>query len=148
MKSLIVLVCLSIFVFAYEKVYFMPQDGKEFKIDLIEKFENASSSIKVAMYNFEDKKLARVLQKKARSGLHVIVYYYKKDVEFDKAIDAIQVKRRKLHTKMAIVDDSIVVFGSANWTKNSFKKNYEMNYITDNEMVVSKSVKFFENIKE
>jgi len=148
MRKLVIVILLTFISFASDKLYFMPEDGKAFKSDLIEHLENAKSSIKVAMYNFEDKKLARVLQKKARSGLHVIVYYYKKDVDFYKKIDVIQVKRRKLHTKMAIIDDEIVVFGSANWTKKSFKKNYEMNYITDNEKIVSQSVKFFENIKE
>lgn len=148
MRKLFIIIFLTLSIFASDKLYFMPEDGKNFKKDLIEHLENAKTSIKVAMYNFEDKKIARVLKKKARSGLHVVVFYYKKDVDFYKKIDVIQVKKRKLHTKMAIIDDELVVFGSANWTKKSFKKNYEMNYITDNKEIVSKSVKFFENIKE
>jgi len=146
-KLLLVLIFVSS-LFSIDTLYFMPQDGKQYQKDLISLLENAKSSIKISMYNFEHKKLARILKKKARNGVDVVVFYYKKNVEFYKKIDAIQVKRRKLHTKLAIIDNKTIIFGSGNWSKKSFKKNYEMNYITDQKDLVEQTLHFFENIKE
>jgi phosphatidylserine/phosphatidylglycerophosphate/cardiolipin synthase-like enzyme len=148
MRKLFLILLFVTSLLSVDKLYFIPDEKKEFQEDLFSLLENAKSSIKIAMYNFEHKKLARVLKKKSRNGIDVTVFYYKKDVEFYKKIDAIKVERRKLHTKLAIIDNETIVFGSSNWSKKSFKKNYEMNYITDREELVSKSIKFFENIKE
>jgi phosphatidylserine/phosphatidylglycerophosphate/cardiolipin synthase-like enzyme len=148
MKQLVLIVFLVSSLFSIDKLYFIPDEKKEFQTDLFSLLENAKSSIKIAMYNFEHKKLARILKKKSRNGVDVTVFYTKKDVEFYKKIDAIKVERRKLHTKLAIIDNEVIVFGSSNWSKKSFRKNYEMNYITDRKDFVEKSLKFFENIKE
>ena len=147
MKKLFFVLLLTLSLFSFDELYFMPHDGKKFQDDLIEQLENAKESIKIAMYNFEHKKIARILKKKARDGVRVIVLYSKKDVDFHKSIDVEQITRRKLHTKMAIIDDKIVVFGSANWSKKTFRKNYEMNYITDREDIVKKSTEFFTTIR-
>lgn len=148
MKKLFLLVLFVSSLFSIDKVYFIPDEKKEFQADLFTLLENAKSSIKIAMYNFEHKKIAKILKKKSRNGVDVTVFYSKKDVEFYKKIDAIKVERRKLHTKLAIIDNETIVFGSSNWSKKSFRKNYEMNYITDRKDFVEKSLKFFENIKE
>lgn len=147
MKKLFLIFLLVGSLFGIDRAYFLPSDGKEFSDDLIEQLENAKESIKIAIYNFEHKKIARILKKKARDGVRVIVLYSKKDVELHNSIDSEQITRRKLHTKMAIIDDKVVVFGSSNWSKKSFKKNYEMNYITDREDIVLPSVKFFSTIR-
>lgn len=148
MKKLLLVLIFVSSLFSIDTLYFMPKDGKQYQKDLISLLENAKSSIKISMYNFEYKKLARILKKKARNGVDVVVFYYKKDVEFYKKIDAIQVKRRKLHTKLAIIDNKIIIFGSANWSKKSFRRNYEMNYISDRKDLVEQTLHFFENIKE
>lgn len=148
MKQVFLILILVSSLFSIDKLYFLPDDRKEFNTDLYDLLENAKSSIKIAMYNFEHEKLARILKKKARNGLNVIVFYSKKNVEFYKKIDAVKVERRKLHTKLAIIDDKVIVFGSSNWSKKSFRKNYEMNYITDRKDFVEESLNFFENIKE
>ena len=148
MKNIVLILFLVSSLFSLDKLYFIPDEKKEFQTDLFTLLENAKSSIKIAMYNFEHEKIARILKKKSRNGVDVTVFYYKKGVDFYKKIDAIQVERKKLHTKLAIIDNEIIVFGSSNWSKKSFTKNYEINYITDKKELVEKSLHFFENIKE
>jgi phosphatidylserine/phosphatidylglycerophosphate/cardiolipin synthase-like enzyme len=117
---------------------------KKAKNDIEKLIKNSKSSIDIAMYNFGHKKLAKLLDKAQKRGVLVKVFYDKKDVVFNdietKTVD------RKLHTKIAIFDKKIVVFGSPNWTKKSFKENYEVLYITDDKKLVKKFNKFFKSL--
>ncbi|NOR57668.1 MAG: DUF1669 domain-containing protein, partial [Sulfurimonas sp.] len=122
--KLFLIILLSISLYAQNSLYFFPQDAKKAKGDIEKLINNSKSSIDIAMYNFGDKKLAKLLDKAQKRGVEVKIFYDKKDVDFNgietKTVD------RKLHTKIAIFDKKTVVFGSPNWTKKSFKKNYEV----------------------
>ena len=144
MKLLITLL-LSINLYAQDALYFFPQDAKKAKEKIEKLMKNAKYSIDIAMYNFGDKKLAKLLDKAQKRGVNVNIFYDKKDVDF-KNIEA-KILKKKLHTKIAIFDKSIVVFGSPNWTKNSFKENYEVLYITDNEKLLIEFNKFFNTLE-
>ena len=98
------------------------------------------------MYNFKYKKFVKALKNAAKRGVKVKIYYYKKKVEFNKKIQIIKIKK-KLHTKIAIFDKKKVVFGSLNWTKDSFVNNYEVMYITDKKEIVKEFNTFFNSIK-
>ncbi|WP_373000715.1 phospholipase D-like domain-containing protein [Sulfurimonas sp.] len=142
--KLFLILLISISLYAQSSLYFFPQDAKEAKNDIKELIENSKSSIDIAMYNFGDKKFAKLLDKAQERGVAVKVFYDKKDVDFNgvetKTVD------RKLHTKIAIFDKKTVVFGSPNWTKKSFSKNYEVLYITDDKKLVLKFNKFFKSL--
>jgi phosphatidylserine/phosphatidylglycerophosphate/cardiolipin synthase-like enzyme len=137
---------MSTALLALEQLYFMPQDGKAFKQALIAQIDQSDRSVKIAIYNLKSDAIANALNAKAKSGVPVIVYYFKKDVTLDPSVDQRNVTSRKLHTKMGIFDDTVVLFGSANWAKASFYENYDMGYITDDPKVVEESVAFFNRL--
>ena len=129
-----------------DKLYFLPKDKDIVKDEIVNQLKNAKKSIIIAMYNFKYVKFANALALAAQNGVDVKVYYYKKRINFSKNIKALKV-RNKLHTKVALIDDKTVIFGSANWTKESFKKNYEVIYITDRDELVKEFINFFSTIK-
>lgn len=127
-------------------VYFMPQQSDEVKDTIIALIENAKDSIDIAMYNMSYKKFNKALEKAKKEGIKVRVIYEKSDLNL-KDLEAKQHKdKAKLHTKMAIFDNQTVVFGSTNWTKESFKDNLEFVYITNDENIVKQFKQFFERI--
>jgi len=142
--KLLLAILLSINIYAQSDVYFFPGDAKKAKKHIEKLIENSKESIDIAMYNFGHKKFAKLLDKAHKRGVKVEIFYDKKDIEF-KNIVAKKVDK-KLHTKIAIFDKKTVVFGSPNWTKKSFKKNYEVLYITDEKKLVSKFNNFFESL--
>ena len=139
---LILLLCINIY--AQDKLYFFPKQAKEAKTDIEKLIKNSKKSIDIAMYNFADKKFAKLLDKAHKRGVRVTVFYGKKDVDF-KNIQA-KTTDKKLHTKIAIFDKRTVVFGSPNWTKKSFKENYEVLYITDDKKILADFNNFFKSL--
>ncbi len=143
---LLVILLLSSSV-AIDKLYFLPKDSKKVQKDMEELFKNAKESIEVAIYNISDRKIVEVLNDAANRGIKVKLYFYKKKAELSDKIDAVKVMD-KLHTKLAIVDKKIVIFGSANWTSESFSENYEVIYISDKEKIVEEFNSFYKTIKK
>jgi len=141
-QILILLLCINIY--AQDKLFFLPQDGKVAKKCIEKLIKKSQTSIDIAMYNIEDKKIAKLLSKAYNRGVDVTVFYDKKGVKLSH-VNKTKVKQ-KLHTKIAIFDKKIVVFGSANWTKENFKENYEVIYVTDDEKVVSQFNEFFKTL--
>ena len=145
-KSLIISFILFVNVFAQESVYFLPKQSAQAKAEIISLIDNAKNNIDIAMYNFKYRAFAKALEKAALRGVDVKLFYFKKKLKLSKNIKALKVKK-KLHTKIAIFDKKKVVFGSLNWTKDSFKKNYEVMYITDKKGIVKKFNNFFNSIR-
>jgi phosphatidylserine/phosphatidylglycerophosphate/cardiolipin synthase-like enzyme len=132
--------------FASEDVYFLPEQSSEAKAEILSLINNSKKNIDIAMFNLKYRVFAKALEKAANRGVEVKIYYYKKKLKLSKKIKAIKVFT-KLHTKIAIFDKKKVVFGSLNWTKDSFKKNYEVMYITDKKNIVKEFNNFFNSIK-
>jgi phosphatidylserine/phosphatidylglycerophosphate/cardiolipin synthase-like enzyme len=133
-------------LWSVDKLYFMPKDGKDARKDIITLIKNTKSSIDIAMYNFKDRKIAKALDGAANNGVKIKLFYYKKKIKFSDKINDIKI-REKLHTKLAIIDKQIVIFGSANWVKEAFKENHEVIYITDSKDLVKKFNKYFSSIR-
>lgn len=144
MKFLIIFL-LSISIYAQDALYFFPQDSKMAQNDIEKLINNSKQSIDIAIYNFGHKKIAKLLDKAQKRGVKVTLFYDKKSVDF-KEIDA-KTTDKKLHTKIAIFDRKTVVFGSPNWTKKSFKDNYEVLYITDDKKLLVKFNNFFKTLE-
>jgi phosphatidylserine/phosphatidylglycerophosphate/cardiolipin synthase-like enzyme len=142
--KLFLILLISINIYAQNTLYFFPKDADKAKNDIEKLIKNSKQSIDIAMYNFEYKKFARLLDIANKRGVKVKIFYDKKDEDF-KGIETKKVDK-KLHTKIAIFDKKIVAFGSPNWTKKSFKENYEVLYITDDKKLVSKFNKFFKSL--
>lgn len=145
--SLIFLYFISTSLYATDKLYFLPNESKKAKNDIVKLLENANQSIDIAMYNFTYKKFAKALKKATKNGVKVTLIYDKTKLKFHKKINLIK-STRKLHIKMAIIDDKYLIFGSANWKKESFSENYEIINITDDKQKVKKFMKIFKQLKE
>ena len=142
--KILLIIFLSISLYAQNTLYFFPQDAYKATKQIEKLIKNSTSSIDIAMYNFGHKKFAKLLDKAYKRGVKVKIFYDKKDVKFER-VDAKKVDK-KLHTKIAIFDKKTVVFGSPNWTKKSFKENYEVLYITDDKKIVSQFNNFFKEL--
>lgn len=142
--KLFLILLLSISLYAQNSLYFFPKDAKKAKNEIEKLINSSKQSIDIAMYNFGDKKLAKLLDKAHKRGVKIKVFYDKKDVDFNEV--KVKTLDKKLHTKIAIFDKKIVVFGSPNWTKKSFKKNYEVLYITDDKKLLRQFNEFFKSL--
>jgi phosphatidylserine/phosphatidylglycerophosphate/cardiolipin synthase-like enzyme len=145
-KIFLVLILLISSSSAFEDIYFLPKDSKKVQKDIEKHISNAKESIEIAMYNLSYRKLVELLNEASNRGVKVKIYYYKKKADLDERIELVKVMD-KLHTKLAIIDKKIVIFGSANWTDESFKENYEVFYITDRGDIAKQFNDFYKTIK-
>jgi phosphatidylserine/phosphatidylglycerophosphate/cardiolipin synthase-like enzyme len=131
----------------------LPDDSQKAQEHILDLINNANKNIKVAIYSFTYKKFAKALKKASKKGVDVTVIYFKtkKDffekLNFHKRIKLIKSKR-KLHIKLAIIDDKYLIFGSANWKKESFGQNYEIVNIIDDKQQIDKFIDIFEKLKK
>lgn len=156
-KTLFISFLLSLSLYAKDiknDVYFLPKQSEDVQDKIIELIENSQESIYIAMYNFSYKKFAKELSKASNKGIKITVILDKSKVEKDDKIYAFLKKNDikvivpdvKLHTKVAIFDNKKLMLGSSNWTKESFKKNYEIILFTDDKKVIKNTKKFLEKM--
>lgn len=138
---------LSVYAFGYDKVYFLPESSTKTEKRIINILKNSNSTIDIAMYNFTHKKFYKAIKKAIKNGVKVTIIYNKTKLKFDKKINLIKTKRKQ-HIKLAIIDDKYVIYGSANWKKESFGENYEIVNITDDKIRVKKFIKIYEQLKK
>jgi len=131
---------------AFDKIYFLPKDNKIAKKEIVNYLKNAKKSIDIAIYNFSYKKFNKALDSAIENGVKVTLIYTKSKLNFNKNIDLIKTKRKQ-HIKLAIIDDKIAIYGSANWKKESFSKNYEMVNITNDSYRIDKFKKIIKQLK-
>lgn len=114
----------------------LPQTKKEAYTTLFEHLQQAKQSIKVAMFTWTHVDLTNLIIEAHKKGVQVTVILDKKSAEgtskktFQQLQQAgiapfVSPSHKTLHHKMALIDDEILFFGSANWTKAAFAKNDE-----------------------
>ncbi len=156
-KFLIIIVLLSLFSFADDKIYLLPKETK-IAFSQIEKLIDSSKyQIDIAMYNFSKKDLAKQLIKRHKKGVKVRVFFDSEKIKNKSSeykllkkngIECFVISKAKLHTKLAIFDKETAIFGSLNWTKESFSENYEILYITTKDDIVDKLNHFIDKLKD
>lgn len=135
-------------------VYFLPSQSEAVEEKIVDLIKGSNNSIYIAMYNFSYKKFAKELIKASKKGIKITVILDKSKVEKDDEIYKILKKNDikiiipniKLHTKLALFDSKKLVLGSSNWTKESFKKNYEIILFTNDQKVIKKTKKFLDEL--
>ncbi|MEA3498028.1 MAG: phospholipase D-like domain-containing protein [Campylobacterota bacterium] len=148
--TLMTLLFIAIFsssLYGKDKIYFLPNETKIVKQDIISLLENANDKIDIAMYNFTYKKFNNALKKASKNGVKITIIYNKTKLKFNKKIELIKSKRKQ-HIKLAIIDDKYAIYGSANWKKESFGENYEIINITDDKKRVKEFIKIYKKLKE
>ena len=141
MLKLALFILFYVNLFAFDEIYFLPQDSNKAKKEIKSYLKNAKQTIDVAMYNFTYKKFNKAINKAIKNGVKVTLIYSKTKLNFHKKIKLIRTKRKQ-HIKLAIIDNKIAIYGSANWKKESFSTNFEMINITDDPY----RIKQFKNI--
>jgi len=158
------LAILFIFIFSFaNEVYFMPNNGYKAEQRLYNLFTHAKHSIKIIMYTFTNKKLARALKIASNHNVKIDIIADKKEAPYKKsviynlaAIKNINVRllnglsfrkgAGKLHAKVAIIDDNYLITGSANYTYSAFYKNYEYIIIHKDFSIIKKFNHFFKRL--
>ena len=162
MKYLIIL--LTSFLFASE-VFFMPMQGKEAEKKLFSTFTHAHKSIKIIIYSFTNKRIAKALKIASTHNIKITIIADEKEAKFNRsviknlaAIKNINIyllhgkkyKNKgfgKLHAKASIIDNKILVTGSANYTYSAFYKNYEYIIFHKDKELITKFNNFFHYLK-
>jgi phosphatidylserine/phosphatidylglycerophosphate/cardiolipin synthase-like enzyme len=160
-KILLVLVLFTSSLFANEvllnqsQVYFLPKQADEAKDKIIDLINNSKDSIKISMYNFSYKKIAKELADASKKGVKIQVILDKKKVKEDNDIYKylkdnnieVIIADKKLHTKIALFDNNIALIGSLNWTKESFEENYEILLLSNDKKIISEMENFLSSFK-
>ncbi|WP_194844021.1 phospholipase D-like domain-containing protein [Candidatus Clavichlamydia salmonicola] len=119
------------------KVWLLPQDSASCLKEIIDVLNSATKSIKMAMFFFTHPDLFSALVKAHQRGVFVEVIVDKRGSHFiDNSVCPNQFYLSSqspcIHHKFAWIDDRILIFGSANWTKNGFDMNEEDVIIINN----------------
>jgi phosphatidylserine/phosphatidylglycerophosphate/cardiolipin synthase-like enzyme len=153
----VMLFLLAITLHANDTLFVLPQESKQAEQKIEELIKSSQHSIEVSMYNFSLKSLAQELVQAKKRGVDVRVFLDEekskdKSSEYKllrkNGIDVILIGTTKLHTKLAIFDKKVAVFGSSNWTKESFDENYEIIYVSKQDDVLEKLNQFIKQLKE
>jgi phosphatidylserine/phosphatidylglycerophosphate/cardiolipin synthase-like enzyme len=144
----------------------MPYDGKTAENRLFNIFTHAKKEIKITMYTFTNRKLARALKIASKKGVRITVIADKKESLYKRSvipnlavIKNIRVfllsgrkykdgEKAKMHVKLALVDNRYVITGSANYSYSAFYKNYEYIIIDTDRHLIDKFDTFFNRIKK
>lgn len=144
---------LSTSITELNQVYLLPEQKNMAKDKILDLIQNAQNSITIAMYNFSYKKFAKALIKAKNRGVEIFILLDKKKAlknkiskDLEKKGIKIKLSKKKMHLKVAIFDNKTAVFGSSNWTKESFKNNIELIFITKDMDTIFKLDKFIKEI--
>ncbi len=135
-------------------VYFAPEDNVE-KI-IHDRINKAAKSIRFMQFSFTSDVIGEVIIKKFKEGIAVSGLFEKKgsDTEYSEFIkmkvESIPVRldrnRGVMHHKVIIIDDSFVITGSFNISKNANNKNDENIIILESPELASKYMEEFNRI--
>lgn len=151
-KLFILSFILTISLNAKGEVFFLPKESEEAKDKIIKLIKNANKKIDISMYNFSYKKFVKALNKARKNDIKINLYLdekkYKKEKKLFKEFKNLKTFKIKNHIKLMLVDDKIAVFGSSNWTKDSFSENLELIYITKEKSDIKKIKKIFLSLEK
>jgi len=132
--------------------YFSPKNGLE-RI-LFKRLEKAKISIRIAAFSFTDPKLIGVLKEKIAQGLKVELVLDNRMSQQRNSIShfidnknvTIYHGKGKLHHKIIVIDDEIVITGSYNFSKNASDKNNENLVIMNDPKIAELYLKEFKSL--
>ncbi len=162
--KIFLIVLFSVFTFANE-VFFMPHDGYRAQKYITSLITHSKSSIKIIMYAFTNRKIAKALKTAAKKNIKIQIIADKEEAKYKRSViyNLATIKnihiyllsgkpfkdgnKGKLHAKIGIIDNKILITGSANYTYSAFFKNYEYIIIHKNKNLTDKFEKFFYYLK-
>ncbi len=151
---------------AKNSLFVLPYEQREALNALISGISSARESVKIAIYSFTHRDIARAIKSVASRGIKVqIIYDYGSNHNnkqstigyLDKypntkvcLLKGLKAKNGSyhgiMHQKVAIIDDKIVFLGSANWSKNAFENNYEVLLKADDTETILKAKSYYQKM--
>ena len=162
MKYLILLI--ASFIFASE-VFFTPTEGKKAENKICYLFTHAHKEIKIIMYSFTNKRIAKALKLASNHNVKISIIADEKEAKYKKSVIANLAAIKniniyllkgkpykhkgfgKLHAKVSIIDNNILITGSANYTYSAFYKNYEYIILHNDKKLIERFNNFFNYLK-
>jgi phosphatidylserine/phosphatidylglycerophosphate/cardiolipin synthase-like enzyme len=147
------------------EVYFMPKNGKNAEQKLYYLYSHAKKEIKITIYTFTNRKLAKALKIAAKKGVKIYIIADRQEAKYKRsvipnlaALKNFQIyllsgkkykdgNSAKMHVKLSIIDNSYLVTGSANYSYSAFYKNYEYLLISKEGYLINKFNAFFNRLK-
>lgn len=133
--------------------------GKNYPRQVIPLIDSAKNSIKIVVYDWRwySSEPANPCQlfnsaivRAGKRGVQVRACVNSNEIRsplLDNGIDArIPVSKNLMHTKMIIIDDSLLIIGSHNFSQSAFTLNFETSLIIENDSEISKFVEFFNSL--
>ncbi len=141
---------------AKSEFFFLPKDAQVAKDKIVSLIEKSEKSIDIAMYNFSYKKFLKELEKASKRGVKVNLYLDKEKLDkndkihkfLDKSGIKYKVLPNKNHIKLALFDNKTAIFGSINYTKESFEDNFELLYLTNKDSDIKELVELFKSLEK
>jgi len=151
-----------------EKFFLLPQERDLALKNIYKSIDLAHSSIYISIYNFTHKNIAKKLKNAAKRGVKIEIIFDQKSIKLKQGKSMLyylakyknitvyklegKLSKNKryhgiMHMKMAVIDNKIVIFGSANWTYSAFSNNYELLYINQNYAIAKKFNNYFKSLK-
>ena len=168
--KILLIIFISANLFASDtKMYMLPKQAKPALKQVLKELGKAKKSVKITIYNFTHKKIAKRLKYIAKKGIKVkIIYDFESTVQKRnkstiyylskyKNIETFRIKGKfakrkkyygKMHQKIALIDDKVLILGSANWSYSGFGKNYEVVLILKDKDLAKKYSKFFDSLEK
>ncbi len=141
---------------AKTEVYFSLYDDPETVI--IENINKAEISIDVAMYTFTDKEISQAVVEAKERRVKIRIYLDRSQVEAKYSSSRLLVEKGLevrvssnnyiMHNKFAIIDGKLVITGSYNWIASASTRNDENLLVIDDEEIILRFQKQFENLWE
>ena len=161
----IILILLSFSILFSSEVYFMPKDGKKAEQKLYSLYSHAKKEIKITIYTFTNKKLARALKIAAKKGVQIYIIADKEEAKYKRSVipnlaalknfhvyllsgkEYKDGKSAKMHVKLSIIDNNYLITGSANYSYSAFYKNYEYLIINKDRYLINEFKAFFNHLR-
>jgi PLD-like domain len=128
---------------------------KNIKQILLKLLTNSQSTIYIAVAWFTDKDILNLLIEKRQKGQKIIVVLSNDDKNFNESYSLdfepleaiggqlIVIDKAFMHHKFSIIDENILVTGSANYTYNGFHKNSENIFVIDDPQTIKEFLNQF-----
>ncbi|SMF00888.1 phospholipase D-like domain-containing protein [Pseudobacteriovorax antillogorgiicola] len=128
------------------RVIFAPSRDKEIEKTIIESIKAAKNEIKIAMYSFSNREIKAALKEKASDDSVKIRVLINNDTkytllkgkticsictDFENAGIEVRYNITKMHHKFAVIDNNILLSGSANWSSTTLDENDSKPYDED-----------------
>jgi phosphatidylserine/phosphatidylglycerophosphate/cardiolipin synthase-like enzyme len=150
---LIILISLSSMLKA-DNLYFTIQDSKNIIKEIKKSISSSKLNIKISSYHLTNKSITKSLKNVSKKGVKVTIIFDQKNSNKKYSLMRYLAKYKNfniyimdlkwsLHQNYIIIDNKLLIFGSANLSKSAFLKNLEYIFVSKNKSYIRKFNKNF-----